>query len=313
MRLEPARSGEATRLTWTVEAALPQVLDVLARRLLIPAIDESLDALERLASEGRLKSISRPRAVAIVDDSAELPSLFAEADACLARQRRLVRSLLDARDGKAWFARAYEHVTDLQVEGCRKGRFTHPGWVLRIVPRFLGYYEQNLDRFRGVVEGVPEWHWRTTFAAARSARPWDAAAVASLCAGVARGAEAHIEEDLPRTLAEVWLRHYRGRCDYVRFRADYLRMRWVFREARRRLWLDVLDRCFPLGLGFLESARRAVVGLLPADLDDLAAERLFYDVDGQRERAFERGARIAAMVVALGPEVATPGDLSEAA
>ena len=108
--------------------------------------------------------------------------------------------------------------------------------------------------------------------------------------GVAKGMQAHIEEDLPRALAEVHVRHYAGRCDYARFRADYLRMGSIFRDAGDRLTALIPTRHWPLRTRLLRA-------ILPAEIQDRVMASSYYDLPRQRRKAFERGERIARMLM----------------
>jgi len=102
---------------------------------------------------------------------------------------------------------------------------------------------------------------------------------------------AHIEEDLRRALAEGWRDHFAGRCDYARFRADYLLMAPVFRTAADRLLDEMPPALLP---AWLRLARRA----LPPELQDALTNRRSYDVPRRRLEAFERGGRLAAWAAA---------------
>lgn len=284
-----ARGGGA-HLRWSVELDFPAPgMELLARRLLAPQLDASLDALARVAVETPAASLPAPPPQRRIDESGELPALYAAAEACAARQRALADEL--AADPKRWFPRVYQFVTELQIEGCRRGDFTHPGWVLRLVPAFHAYFESNLARARQAAPGL-EAHWRSSFRAMDQAARWFRRdELRAIFYGVAKGMQAHIEEDLPRALAETYARHYAGRCDYARFRADYLRMSGVFRAAGQRLGAEVPDRLLPLRARLL----RAV---LPAEAGDWLLNRSFYDLPRERRKAFERGERIAALLTA---------------
>lgn len=111
----------------------------------------------------------------------------------------------------------------------------------------------------------------------------------ALLYGVAKGMQAHIEEDLPRALAEVHHHHYRGRCGYVRFRADYLAMADVFRAAGERLMAEVPRAWWPL-------QARLIDRTLPDEVKAALQRRTFYDLPRERLRAFERGRRLAELL-----------------
>ncbi len=111
-------------------------------------------------------------------------------------------------------------------------------------------------------------------------------ACTQMARGMLLGVAAHIEEDLPRALAEVYRRHYAGRCDYVRFRADYLLMSNVFQRAAARLIAEMPRGALPAPL-------RALAPVLPFEVQEQLLCR-YYDVPRKRTLAFERGARLAA-------------------
>ncbi|MHC4391174.1 MAG: DUF5995 family protein, partial [Planctomycetota bacterium] len=215
-----------------------------------------------------------------------LEPLYEEADRIHREQIALCERLDAARDPKRWFAHAYERVTRIQLRSCRAGRFTHTAWVLHAIPLFHEYYAVNLGRCEGTLPGEPESHWRDAFRAAE--RLGESRGV-SIFRGLRRGARAHIEEDLPRTLARVYVDHYRGLCDYARFRADYVLMAGTFPEASAGVIARVPARRIPWHL-------RAILAVMPDEIQDAYARRRFYDLPKARMAAFERGARIAAML-----------------
>jgi hypothetical protein len=96
---------------------------------------------------------------------------------------------------------------------------------------------------------------------------------------------AHIEDDLPRALAEVY-RAYAGRCDYARFLPDYLRMAGIFADAGDRLLADWPRRAWTPRARLLDS-------LTPRAFRTQLLDRTFYPVTRARRAAFERGAELA--------------------
>jgi hypothetical protein len=106
------------------------------------------------------------------------------------------------------------------------------------------------------------------------------------------GMRAHIEHDLPRALCEVHIRHYAGRCDYARFRADYLRMGDIFAAAGDRLLGDLPRASWPLRARLLDRAT-------PAVLRARMLERQLYPITSRRREAFERGLALVAMTNSL--------------
>jgi hypothetical protein len=154
--------------------------------------------------------------------------------------------------------------------------------VLRLVPRFDHYYSKNLTAWRAGRRLEVEMPWAESFAASERS---DGAR--SLALGLGLGVRAHIEEDLPRALADVWVASFRDRCDYARFRADYLLMGDIFDVAGERLLSE-------LPAGVLPGWMRAMRAVLPKPARDALTNAQAYDVPRARRMAFERGARLAA-------------------
>lgn len=293
-----------TRLRWDVDLDfVAPGMAPFAERVLAPRIEEGLDALARRL---RRPVAGRPPPPARnMDELDMLPGLFAAAEAVAEEQRALADRLAARDDDRQWFARVYQHVTLLLIAACRAGRFQHPAWVLRMIPRFHRYYVDNLRRRLGEAPGEVDHHWACALAATEAARqrgwPPGAAVVrvvyrprtetfAAALESVHHGMRAHIEEDLPLTLAEVAVRHYRGRCDYARFRADYLRMAPLFAEAATRFAAHLPRRCWPW-------RARIADALVPTDLLGRLIEWDFYPIGRERRNAFERGARFARLLL----------------
>jgi hypothetical protein len=263
-------------------------LGPVMRRLLDPELARSLDRLVAIAPTAQPAAAPPRRAP---DRGADLPALRADAARVAAAQAALADALLAADDPRGHFARVYHHVTAAMLEAVDAQRFDHPAWVLRLIPVFDTYFTDALDAPN------PEAHWRRAFAAiervrARGTHPFELA-VATVYAGM----RAHIEEDLPRTLARVHAEHHGptapedARCDPARFRADYLKMRDVFTTAGQR-FVD----------GFARRAwtrrARALDLVTPRAWRDGIIDRFVYPITRERARAFERGALLARMLAA---------------
>ena len=89
--------------------------------------------------------------------------------------------------------------------------------------------------------------------------------------------------------ATVWADGYRGRCDYARFRADYLRLGAVFPRAAARM-VDTFPR------HTWSPRARVLDAVTPEVLRDRLIDRSVYPITRQRARAFERGGMIAEML-----------------
>lgn len=267
--------GDVTVVRWrvTMDFALPG-LGAIARRSIGPELARSLEAMARAAQGGAPEAMPTFRAPARVD----LTPLRAEADRVLEAQRAIADRLERTGDAKQWFARVYALVTEEQLAHLDRGEVDHPEWVLRLVPRFDHYYRAALEGFeRGEAIEPP---WQKAWGVAEAARE-PRAIVKGLLLGVA----AHIEADLPRALAETWREHFRERCEYVRFRADYVRMADVFRLASDRL-VERMPRAF------LPTWLRAARSTLPPEIGGQLMRR-YYDVPKRRLEAFAHGARLA--------------------
>jgi hypothetical protein len=280
------KQGTGTLLRWDVEFAFPiPGLGVAARLLLEGPLRRSLVELASV-----VRGAPSGPAVASIDvrDEAALPSLRRDALAILEEQRALADRLEREEDPKRWFARVYAFVTENQLALCDAGAVPHPAWVLRLIPRFHHYYASNM---RGWIEHrACESQWRSAFSAMEAIDGRVRDPMLAISIGLARGVRAHIEEDLPRALAEVYVRHYAGRCAPARFRADYLLMRDVFRDASERLMERMPRALFPLWM-------RALSPVMTPELRDAIVRKSFYDVGKKRRLAFERGERLARLLL----------------
>lgn len=284
--LTPERAG--THLRWQVdfESPVPGV-DGFMRFVLEKQLRQSL---EKLAQAVRQPVLRKPPVVRHFEEPAPSKELWAHAAEILEKQRTLASRLEDAGDPKQWFARVYAFVTEEQLALCRSGEISHPAWVLRIIPRFHDYYAVNLQRWLGLESGVAEAHWRSAFRAMEQASRWYGDPLTAITYGLAKGVQAHIEEDLPRALADVFVEHYAGKCSFARFRADYLLMGNVFRRASQRMLERMPSRHFPM-------VARVMTPWLPPEGKDAVIRRRFYDIPRERRRAFERGERLAAWLL----------------
>ena len=277
-------TATGTRLTWRVAMEFPLPgLSLAMRAMVLPQLEESVDRLADLAARG-LTDTHGPYAPAPdVRDEGAVEGLLREAEAILDAQRALSQRLEAQGDPRHWFARVCAFVTACQIDAVRAHTVTHRAWVLRLIPVFHRYYADNLRRFVGELPGVAEPHWEMAFR--RMAPRGREAFLTTLTEGFRDAIRAHIEGDLPRALAEVHRAHYAGRCELVRFRADYLLMTPLFREASER-FLDTLPpRYVPLSMRL---ARRWA----PPETVDLLTARTFYDYLTTRREAFARAMAI---------------------
>jgi hypothetical protein len=273
--------GSGALLTWDVEFVFAYAgMAAALRRVLEPQLVESLRRLSELTPNDtapRLVSTTRP------DEDHEVPALLEQAGGIEAEQRILADRLEAAGDPRHWFARIYEYVTASLTVACGEGStVTHRAWVLRLIPRFHGYWLRNVEAAENQQEGRVEDHWRSAFAAIESADAETGGSPIAFWTGLVQGARAHIEGDLPRVLADVYLDHYVEVCRYARFRADFLLLLAPFREAWDRLAERVPPRYFPR---WMAAVQRAVP---PEAVEALLAHQ-FWDPVPPRRLAFERG------------------------
>lgn len=272
-----AEQGSQTRLCWEVSFSFWVPGADAAARLIEGQLRESLARLADVARGSAPTPIAAPRTV-----TDELSPLRARAAEILAEQRALVAELRD--DPKRWFARVYVLVTEGLLALLDGGGVRHPGWVLRLIPEFHKYYIDNLRAWQA--EGDVEGPWARAFRVMESGEDFTA-----VVGGLMRGVRTHIEEDLPRALASVWFEHYRERCDFARFRGDYVAMGAVFRRAADQMLDELPRRMVPRTV-------RAMRRLAPPEVPDAFLNRRVYDVPSRRLRAFERGGRIAKLLIA---------------
>lgn len=280
--LSPVEGG--TLLRWTVhfEFPLPGMATAARRLVLEPELKKSLRQMAKAVTGA---AEERFEAYRVIDEAAELPGLYAAAEEIFREQRELADALEAKRDPKRWFARVYQFVTRSQIDACRSGEFAHPAWVLRLVPRFHYYFIRNLEAWTAGDVSC-EKHWSSSFLAMEKAREWKGGEIGELAYGIAKGMQAHIEEDLPRTLAEIYHWYYRDKCRYGRFRADYLLMGPIFRRCADELMSLVPKDQLP-------RASRVFDRLAPPELKDRLMAKYYYDIGRERRKTFERGERLA--------------------
>ncbi|MCE9574021.1 MAG: SRPBCC family protein [Deltaproteobacteria bacterium] len=283
--LDPTPRG--CHLRWQVEIDfLVPGLGLVVERSLKRGLDTSLDRLVKIASAPLVFAPMPPPPTRDLDESIEaLASLRDGVDAITASQRAIADRLLGDDDDRGHFTRVYEYVTEGITIAADDDRFDHPGWILRLVPVFHGMFATNLARRLGKSPGEVEPHWARAFAITEGARARRKSRFEAAMLAVFAGMRAHIEGDLPRTLATVY-RHYAGRCDYVRFRPDYLRMAQVFTAAGDRFMASWPRRTWTPRARFFDA-------VTPDALRHQLIDRTFYPITRERRKAFERGQALA--------------------
>jgi uncharacterized protein YndB with AHSA1/START domain len=276
-----------SKLTWTVDAEfLVPGMGIGAGAVLRSQLASSLRALARVTrgAPHAPVALAPPRRI---DAAVDLVPLWSEARDVHERQIKLAKRLREEGDAKAWFTRVYELVTENQIALCRSGKVTHTAWVLRLIPHFHHYYVDNLLRARGERPGRAEEHWRRAFRKMERTRRSLSDPGAAVVWGILAGAKAHIEEDLPRALADVYLESYADACSYARFRADYVLMAGVFRDAGQRI-VDEMPK------SYVPAPVRMLLPFMPLEVRSAVFDSRYYDIARARMKAFERGARLVA-------------------
>lgn len=268
--------GTGTKLRWEIGMALPVPgTAALLHRTLEPHL---------IASIRRLASVVEGAAEADLDDEVfqddDDPQAETAADAAVAALARLADEMRARGDPRHWFSRVYQYVTEAIVDACAGGEVAHPTWALRLAPGFHALYVASLD-------GPAEPHWREAFDAIAGADRQGGSGALAFWRALVAGARAHIEGDLPRVLAATYGEHYAGRCDYERFRADFLLLAASLQRAWSRLAAEVPARWSPPSLRLLDRV------LPPEVVEHLTANR-FYDPLAARRAAFEAGGVLAA-------------------
>lgn len=251
--------------------AAPGLAAVVQRRLRT----ELVDSIRRMASLEPEATSQRPLPPFDDEDLAAAVDARTTADA----QRATAEQMASRGDARQWFGRVYQYVTEEMIAACSRGEVAHTTWALRLIPRFHALFARSLD-------GTPEPHWREAFAAIDRAARSDSSGALSFWRALVAGARAHIEGDLPRVLASTYRDHYRDRCDYVRFRADFLLLAAPLQTAWQRLSAEVPARWFPAYLRVLDR-------VLPAEAVEHLTAKRFYDPLTARHAAFERGRALA--------------------
>lgn len=279
-RIEIADTAAGCTVRWTVEMEfVVPGLGALVERGLRKELGASL---RKLADESLTPPAAAPDPV--VDDRprnlVDLESLRATAISTLAEQRSMAADLRDDEDPKQWFARVYAIVTEEMIGLVDRGGLQYPDWALRLIPDFHVHYLRNLQGYMAGEE--IEEPWQVAWSRCEHTDP--KRPIVPIISGMLAGVRAHIESDLPRSLAGVYLRHYRDTHHYKDFRADYLAMAQVFGIASDRLLEQMPQSYKPLWV-------RASVRL-PAEIRSALLNKRTFDVPKHRLAAFGYGYEI---------------------
>lgn len=197
----------------------------------------------------------------------------------LGHQRMLADELIADEDPKAWFARLCALTTEELLHRIDDGRYAEPEWMMRLMAVLHRRHVSNLHAYTS--GGAVSTGWREAWAVCdENDNPRSFRHVA---AGIIAASRAHMEDDMPRALAEAYSAVADDR-DYREFRADYLDVASVYALAVDRL-------CAEIPAPFLPRVLRMSGRVLPEMRD--AMTRLFYDVESDRLRAFDKGFALA--------------------
>lgn len=232
--IEP--TAEGCQLTWTVDVSLAGGLSRPVARTIAKQVGASLDALAAIApgeppSDDPGPPADRPAA----PSWSELSALRSRACDCLDAQTGIADRLAADDDPKQWFARVYQYVTQEMIAVAdRAGALRNPDWVLALIPVFHQYFAANLAAYENGAACTPAWQRAWSLCEREDPDHPERPVMRGLLAGVS----AHIDDDLPKTLAEVAAACYPDR-DLREFRPDYLRLAPVFTAASDRLLADL--------------------------------------------------------------------------
>jgi uncharacterized protein YndB with AHSA1/START domain len=273
------RTAGGARLRWVVEITLAaRALEWAAERQLRPSLERSIEAMARLAREP-VDALPLPPARDL-GEAEVFRALRADAEAVRDAQRAWADRLLAADDDRGWFARVYQHVTEEQLAACDAGSFEHPGWVLRLLLAFHPLWERPLRQRLSELDGDVPAHWQRAHALAERAASATTNHYERAVRSIFGGMRAHIEDDLPRAMADVFRAHYAGRCRFARMRADYVRMAPIFDRAGERV-----QAWFPRSEWTTRA--RMIDTFTPTFLRTTLIDRTLYPITKKRRDAFE--------------------------
>ena len=279
--------GELTTVRWSEQRETWAPGNALMARSLRTRVDRELGRLASVARTGpRLRAVAAA-APSFDADRSETAMLRRAAEACRDEQLRLADRLTSEGSELRFFARVYALLTARALQW--NERMTHPGWALRLIPEFHRLYIDNVTAWERGDAAALEYHWLRAFLAMGDER---LDPTARMMKGLMYAVEAHVDEDLPRALARVYLRNYAGQCDLDRFRADFVLLRRMFAEANDDFVAAIDPKYTPLHL-------RIAQRVAPSEVLEALRKRMQYDVGEGRLAAFERAKRLVAQLQPL--------------
>ncbi|ORM28675.1 hypothetical protein BFL43_20585 [Williamsia sp. 1135] len=199
-RIEIAETAAGSTVRWTVEMAfVVPGLGPLVERGLRKELGASL---RKLADESLTPPAAAPDPGADHQprDLVDLQTLRATAISTLAEQQSIAADLRDDDDPKQWFARVYAIVTEEMIGLVDRGDLQYPDWALRLIPDFHVHYLRNLQGYKRGEE--IEGPWQVAWSRCEQTDP--RRPILPIISGMLAGVRAHIESDLPRSLAAVY-------------------------------------------------------------------------------------------------------------
>ena len=279
--IESTPSGCAVR--WTVDVSFTTKLGKIATPTLRREMEKSLAGLSEqsklmppsMPTPSRRSRPARPRrSVASV--------LRPEVDRQLGHQQMIADEFARVGDPKYWFARGYVIANEESLALIDSRVIENPDWLLRVMSTLHRRYVSNLHAYRTGGPISPVWRAAWALCEETSARPL---ALTRVLAGTRAGSRAYMSEDVPAALAEVWDVDYRNTRHYKEFRADFIRLSSVHGTTADRLLAEMPANLVPLPL--------RLSGVVAPALRDLVVRRVYYDIEVDRMRAFDRGYDIA--------------------
>ena len=204
-----------------------------------------------------------------------------EVDRQLGHQRLIADEFARTGDPKYWLARSHVLANEESLALIDARVIENPDWLLHVMSNMHRRYVSNLHAYS--TGGPISATWRSAWA--RCEETSSRRALRGVLGGIKAGSRAHLAEDTPAALAEVWGVNYRDTRHYKEFRADYIRLGSLHGTCGDRLIDELPADLIPRPLRL---ARR-----LSPELRDMVVRHIYYDIEVDRMRAFDRGYEIA--------------------
>lgn len=281
IRLTPTDDG--THVEWCIDAEFySKITEFLARRTIMEGMEVGLDLM--VDSAPGLAPLPVPPYRALTDD-ADLAAMVEGVDKLRLEIQELADGFAAVDDGRGWYARVVEWQLSGDIDAVRQRAFQHPAWVLRVLLESGRIYLENLRGHLRRERSAVEAHWQRAFDEMEGLWSGRGSPLDAIGRALAIGRRTRAEEDIPRVVAGIYTARYEGRCDFVRFRGDYLSMANLHHQAASRFVRRVPHDRWPL-------KTRAAFALRPQTTVDRILEWNPDSIAELRSRAFERGRRL---------------------